>query len=442
MDWAARSLVDVILHEHHGGKQGEHPGCRGHGGQPFSAWEVLVVLAEIPPAWPREDGVDQEANDREHGQRRHPFRLFEPHRTEGGRMLDPAKAGLPGGLLLLIGLEQLGIRTYFRRHRGGQDSPSGSVLGGHHGLWVDHQARAALTRGGLCLGRPPSARALFGNADGRHTIVPGMLTPGAGLAAAPPVAPPVVCRHGRRRVGAPGQPPGFDALAVLRAPRRLLGVGSRVCRRCQPGQLARGHAEQSERPRASWPITLFHRHMAYDTLPTPLPWRLPAGPAGSRHGSGVGKVSYAMWRWKRVMDRLAARRSDCSACPRASWPGRQRRQTRLPTPKRRRGARSTASASKPGGWPGAPTRRRPWRQTTGGATGGAAASPAPGVSMPGTIVWRPAAFPKSARAEGGRPRQRPPRVSAALAWWSTQRPWCPPRTLPDGLSWPPRCRLK
>lgn len=400
MDWAARSLVDVILHEHHGGKQGEHPGCRGHGGQPFSAWEVLVVLAEIPPAWPREDGVDQEANDREHGQRRHPFRLFEPHRTEGGRMLDPAKAGLPGGLLLLIGLEQLGIRTYFRRHRGGQDSPSGSVLGGHHGLWVDHQARAALTRGGLCLGRPPSARALFGNAAGRHTIVPGMLTPGAGLAAAPPVAPPVVFRHGRRRVGAPGQPPGFDALAVLRAPRRLLGVGSRVCRRCRPGQLARGHAEQSERLAANLSITLFHRHMAYDTLPTPLPWRLPAGPAGfcEQQGSPV-----------RLPPRL-----ECLPYSTRPWHQGQEPDALFQTPPQGPLALGRASGDNPD------NAVEPQGQTCLKSARGLRASA--GLTIPATHPEGPAAVPTDAK-----PQQHLFAVIPAIFVRPGGGPWCPRR---------------
>jgi hypothetical protein len=76
---------------------------------------------------------------------------------------------------------------------------------------------------------------------------------------------------------------------VLRAPRRLFGVGSRVCRRGLPGQLARVHAEQSARLEANLSITLVHRHMAYDTLPTPRPWRLPAGTAGlfEQQGSPV-----------------------------------------------------------------------------------------------------------------------------------------------------------
>jgi len=59
MDLEDRSLVDVTLHEHHGCKQGEHHGCRGHGGQPFIAWELLVVIAEIQPDLPLDHGVDQ-----------------------------------------------------------------------------------------------------------------------------------------------------------------------------------------------------------------------------------------------------------------------------------------------------------------------------------------------------------------------------------------------
>ena len=107
-----------------------------------------------------------------------------------------------------------------------------------------------------------------------------MITPGAWLAAAPPLAPPCVVRHGSLRVGATGKPSGFDALAVLRDPLRLFGLGGSVCRRCLPGQLARVHDEESECLAANLSITIFYLHMAYDTLPTPLPWRLPSGTTG------------------------------------------------------------------------------------------------------------------------------------------------------------------
>ena len=227
-----------------------------------------------------------------------------------------------------------------------------------------------------------------------------MITPGAGRAAAPPVAPPVVFRHGRRRVGAPGQPPGFDALAVLRDPRRLFGVGSRVCRRCRPGHLARGHAEQSERLEANLSITLFHRHMAYDTLPTPLPWRLPAGPAGlfEHQGSPV----------------LLPPRLECLPYSTSPWPQGQEPDALFQTPPQGPLALGRASGDNPD------NAVEPQGQTCLKSARGLRASA--GLTIPATHPEGPAAVPTDAK-----PQQHLFAVIPAIFVRPGGGPWCPRR---------------
>jgi hypothetical protein len=77
------------------------------------------MLAEIEPDLPLNNRIHQQAHNGEHGQRRNPFRLLQPHWADGSRILDPAKARFSRDMLFLIRLEQLGIRTPLWSHRGG-----------------------------------------------------------------------------------------------------------------------------------------------------------------------------------------------------------------------------------------------------------------------------------------------------------------------------------
>jgi len=63
----AGALVDRTRPEPHGGKEGEHPGCRGHGGPTFLPWELLMVIAERQPDVPLEHCVSPYTNDRAPG---------------------------------------------------------------------------------------------------------------------------------------------------------------------------------------------------------------------------------------------------------------------------------------------------------------------------------------------------------------------------------------
>jgi hypothetical protein len=106
-----------------------------------------------------------------------------------------------------------------------------------------------------------------------------MRAPGPWLAATPPLATPFVCRYGGLRIRGTGKPPGFDPLAVVRDPLHLFGLGGGVRRRRLLGQLAGVHDEKSQGLQAHLPVTIFHLHVAYDTLPVPRSWWLPAGMA-------------------------------------------------------------------------------------------------------------------------------------------------------------------
>ena len=60
---------------------------------------------------PLDDAVDQQPNDREHRQGGNAFRFLQPHGSNGRGVLDPTKTGFYGRILVLIGLENLGIRA-------------------------------------------------------------------------------------------------------------------------------------------------------------------------------------------------------------------------------------------------------------------------------------------------------------------------------------------
>ena len=87
-----------------------------------------------------DDAVHQQAYDGEHGQGRDPFGLFEPHGADGRRILDPAKARFHRGVLLLIGLEHLGIRTGVHAYRRRQHRPAIVLLQVEQTLHLYHKA--------------------------------------------------------------------------------------------------------------------------------------------------------------------------------------------------------------------------------------------------------------------------------------------------------------
>ena len=75
------------------------------------ARDVLGMVVEIQSDLPLDHGIHEQSHHREHGQGRNPFGFLQPYWGDSCWILDPAKARFHRDILLLIGLEYLGIRT-------------------------------------------------------------------------------------------------------------------------------------------------------------------------------------------------------------------------------------------------------------------------------------------------------------------------------------------
>src|SRR5438093_2271116 len=92
-----------------------HRGGR-HRRLPFIAWHPLVMSEEVESDLPLDHTVHEQTHDREHRQSRNPFGLLQPHGADRRRIFNPTKAGFHRGVLLLIGLENLLVRTSLATH--------------------------------------------------------------------------------------------------------------------------------------------------------------------------------------------------------------------------------------------------------------------------------------------------------------------------------------
>jgi hypothetical protein len=123
-------------------KQGQHDrGCWGCC-QALVPWELLGMRAQVETDLALDDAVDQQAHDGQHRSSGHPFGFLPPHGADRRRILAPAKAGGHSRVLLLLGLEHLGIRTGLRTHRRGQHGPAIVLLQMGPGVALDAQAIA------------------------------------------------------------------------------------------------------------------------------------------------------------------------------------------------------------------------------------------------------------------------------------------------------------
>jgi hypothetical protein len=104
---------------------------------------------------PLDAARDAHTAHRQPGPGRNPFRLLEPHGGDRRGMLDPTKPRLSRGILVLIGLENVGSATPLSAHGRGQPHPSIGLFGVGEGLHVPSQALACLQRGRVGLGGPP-----------------------------------------------------------------------------------------------------------------------------------------------------------------------------------------------------------------------------------------------------------------------------------------------
>jgi hypothetical protein len=279
MDLATWHMVHGKLSAQHWGKEGtDHSRCRCCG-RAFGAGHGLVMVAAIPADLPLEHRLHEPSHTGEQSSCRNPFWFLQPYRADGCGILDPAKARFHGDVLFLIGLEQLGIRTLLRRHRGGQDSPPRHVLGGNQGLSRHDQAIADFDLRGLGLRRTASVRPLFGGGDGCHTLAERMLAPETRRAAPPARPPACIAGNGRLGVGRTGTPAGCHARDGLGDALGLLGVGGGVGAGRLLSQWAGVYAAKTARGHRKPPVRVFHGHWACATVPVPAPSGLLPCPA-------------------------------------------------------------------------------------------------------------------------------------------------------------------
>src|SRR5262245_8870611 len=143
----------------------------------------MRVQREAP--LPLDEAIDQQTDNRQHGQGRNPFRLLEPHGSDRRGILDPTKPRFYSGILVLIGLENVGIATHLRVHGRGQHHPSISLVWVGERLYVHSQAIAGLQRGRVALGGTPPPRPSRAAGVGDDTIVYRMIPPRVWTATAP-----------------------------------------------------------------------------------------------------------------------------------------------------------------------------------------------------------------------------------------------------------------
>src|SRR5262247_1976315 len=274
MDLMACRLPHSKLHQRYRGKESKDHGCCGRRRGAFIPGDVLSMVAEIQADLPLDDRIHEQPYHREHGQGRNPCGFLQPYRTDGGGLLDPAKARFHGAMLFLIGLEQLGIRTPFWPHRGREDGPPVRVLRGHQGLWVYPEAIADLDLRDLRLRRTTSPRPRLRHTDRVDLVAQAMVPPRPRLASTPSRPTPCVLHNGRFGRGDTRKPSRFDTLDVLGDTFGFLGLGCGIGSSGLGGQLAGVHAEKAERGHVLSPVRILHHDAAHDTWPVPAPWRL------------------------------------------------------------------------------------------------------------------------------------------------------------------------
>src|SRR5215510_13324261 len=157
---------------------------------------------------PLEDTVDQQAQHRQPRSRRDPCGLLQPHGSDGSRILEPAKTRFHGGILVLIGLENLPIRTALLAYRRSQDRPPIVLFRIGQGLNLNRQAIARLERRWGPLRWPASTGPARAAGVCYEAIADRVIPPGTWTAPAAARPPAFIRCQGRVGVGEAGKPPG------------------------------------------------------------------------------------------------------------------------------------------------------------------------------------------------------------------------------------------
>jgi hypothetical protein len=170
-------IIHASLEQSHMGKQGQyHRCCRGccHA---FVPWNLLVMRAAGQTDLSLDHVVDQQAQHGQHGQGRNAFGLLQPHGTDRGGVLHPAQARFSRGILIVIGLKNVGIRTDLRVDRCGQHRPPRVLFRIGEGLDLSLEPIARRRRGRVRLRwpSPPSTARAAGVCD--EVIADGVIPP-------------------------------------------------------------------------------------------------------------------------------------------------------------------------------------------------------------------------------------------------------------------------
>jgi hypothetical protein len=163
-------IVSPSLEQSHVGQQGQHHRCRWCRCHTFVPWALVVMEAEGAADLSLENTGDESAPHREQRSRRDPCGLLQPYGADRRRLLAPAQAVFHRGVVLLLGLEHLGIRTRLRAHGRGQHRPPMVLLSVAQGCNLACQARARLGRRRGHRGRTAPTRATRATRVGKKAI--------------------------------------------------------------------------------------------------------------------------------------------------------------------------------------------------------------------------------------------------------------------------------
>src|SRR5262249_20532249 len=232
--------------------------------------------------------VDEQAQHRQPRYGRDPFGFLQPHGGDCRRILDPTKTRFHRGLLVLIGLENVGSSTDRSVDRGGQHRPPIVLFSLGQGLDLNHEAIARLYWRWGHLRRPAPTGAARAAGLCHAVIADRLIPPGAWAAASSSRPPALILRDGGFGIRLTGKPPGLYLLDVRRDGFGFLLLGGGISLCLLRRQLARMHHETAQCCLRQPPIAILDLYRPDAALPMPLAARFVLGPPRLFHEEGQG----------------------------------------------------------------------------------------------------------------------------------------------------------
>src|SRR5262245_37773844 len=184
-------------------------------------------------------------------------------------MLDPAKAGVHCGILVLIGLENVDIRTGLRGNCGGQHRPPLALFSIGQRLDLDHEAIARLGRGRVRLGWTSPTGTVRAASVGHNAIAYRMIAPGAWAATSSALLLALICCQGGFGIRQAGKPLRLDTLGVVCHRLGFLRLGDGIRLGLLLRELTRMHHDKTERFSSNPSVAVLDLDLAHHTLPMP-----------------------------------------------------------------------------------------------------------------------------------------------------------------------------